>query len=114
MMIIITTTIKKYTDIFSITAAFSITEYIFSQIVLVSRVFFKLINRNASLATAGSFSLFATLALLVFQYSGDRNQRGVGDAFVGCLMAVYTYMKLHILAESGPEKKYLAFAVWSM
>lgn len=37
-----------------------------------------------------------------------------GDAFVGCLMAVYTYMKLHILAESGPEKKYLAFAVWSM
>ena len=55
-----------------------------------------------------------------FQYSGDRNQLGVGevgggwDAFVGCLMAVYTYMKLHILAESGPEKKYLAFAVWSM
>ena len=39
---------------------------------------------------------------------------GVGDAFVGCLMAVSTYMKLHILAESGPEKKYLAFAVWSM
>ena len=39
---------------------------------------------------------------------------GGGDAFVGCLMAVYTYMKLHILAESGPEKKYLAFAVWSM
>ena len=39
---------------------------------------------------------------------------GEGDAFVGCLMAVYTYMKLHILAESGPEKKYLAFAVWSM
>lgn len=40
---------------------------------------------------------------------------GVGDAFVGCLMAGYTYMKLlHILAESGPEKKYLAFAVWSM
>ena len=103
------------------TAAFSITEYIFSQIVLVSRVFFKLINRNASWATAGSFSLFATLALLVFQYSGDRNQRGVGgggggagDAFVGCLMAFYTNMKLHILAESGPEKKYLAFAVWSM
>ena len=25
-----------------------------------------------------SLSLFATLALLVFQYSGDRNQRGVG------------------------------------
>ena len=103
------------------TAAFSITEYIFSQIVLVSRVFFKLINRNASWATAGSFSLFATLALFFFfQYSGDRNQVGVGaggggwDAFVGCLMAVYTYMKLHILAESGPEKKYLAFAVWSM
>ena len=81
-------------------------------------MFFKLINRNASKATAGSFSLFATLALLVFQYSGDRNQRGVGggggDAFVGCPMAVYTYMKLHILAESGPQKKYLAFAVWSM
>ena len=40
---------------------------------------------------------------------------GGGDAFVVCLMAVYTYMNLlHILAESGPEKKYLAFAVWSM
>ena len=40
---------------------------------------------------------------------------GGGDAFVVCLMAVFTYMKLlHILAESGPEKKYLAFAVWSM
>lgn len=81
-------------------------------------MFFKLINRNASWVTAGSCSLFATLALPFFQYSGDRNQRGVGggggDAFVGCLMAVYTYMKLHILAESGPEKKYLAFAVWSM
>ena len=43
------------------TAAFSITEYIFSQIVLASRVFFKLINRNASWATAGSFSLFLSL-----------------------------------------------------
>lgn len=40
---------------------------------------------------------------------------GGGSAFVGCLMAVYTYMKLlHILGESGPEKKYLAFTVWSM
>ena len=81
-------------------------------------MYFKLINRNASWVTAGSCSLFATLALPFFQYSGDRNQRGGGgggDAFVVCLMAVFTYMKLlHILAESGPEKKYLAFAVWSM
>ena len=46
--------------------------------------------------------------------SGGVGGGGGGDAFVGCLMAVYKYMKLHILAESGPEKKYLAFAVWSM
>ena len=73
---------------------------------------FELINRNASWATAGSSCLFATLALSVFQHSGDRKQaffRGGwgGSANVGCLVEVSTYMKLrlHILAEFGPEKR---------
>ena len=58
--------------------------------------------------------LFSNTAATGISGGLGRGGGGGWDAFVGCLMAVSTYMKLHILAESGPEKKYLAFAVWSM
>lgn len=58
-----------------------------------------------------ALSLFLQPWLFLFSNTAAT---GISDVFVGCLMAVYTYMKLHILAESGPEKKYLACAVWSM
>lgn len=62
-----------------------------------------------------ALSLFSQPWLFLFSNTAATGiSGGGGDAFVGCLMAVYTYMKLHILAESGPEKKYLACAVWSM
>ena len=65
-----------------------------------------------------ALALFLQPSLFLFSNTaatGISGGRGGGSAFVGCLMAVYTYMKLlHILAESGPEKKYLAFTVWSM
>ena len=62
-----------------------------------------------------ALALFLQPWLFLFSNTAATGISGVGDAFVVCLMAVYTYMKLlHILAESGPEKKYLAFAVWSM
>ena len=65
-----------------------------------------------------ALALFLQPWLFLFSNTAATGISGVGgggDAFVVCLMAVFTYMKLlHILAESGPEKKYLAFAVWSM
>lgn len=77
----------------------------FSQIVytLVSRVFFELINPNASWATAGSCSLFATW-LFPFSNTVATGTRVFFEGGVGEGGRSAMKLRLPILAESGPEK----------